>query len=67
MKTLLWLYGGSKVTIVGNKDVYESIKKTYLEGDRLFDSKFMSRIYGKPFEVVHADKLVKDDVNWKST
>ncbi|MBG0762545.1 ROK family protein [Acholeplasma laidlawii] len=64
VKTLLWLYGGYKVTIVGNKDVYESIKKTYLEGDRLFDSKFMSRIYGKPFEVVHAvevPKLVKGD------
>lgn len=64
VKTLLWLYGGYKVTIVGNKDVYESIKKTYLEGERLFDSKFMSRIYGKPFEVVHADevpKLVKGD------
>lgn len=59
VKTLLWLYGGYKVTIVGNKDVYESIKKTYLEGDRLFDSKFMSRIYGKPFEVVHADKVPK--------
>lgn len=64
VKSLLWLYGGYKVTIVGNKDVYESIKKTYLEGERLFDSKFMSRIYGKPFEVVHADevpKLVKGD------
>ncbi|OED58794.1 ROK family protein [Acholeplasma laidlawii] len=64
VKTLLWLYGGYKVTIVGNKDVYESIKKTYLEGERLFDSKFMSRIYGNPFEVVHADevpKLVKGD------
>lgn len=64
VKTLLWLYGGYKVTIVGNKAVYESIKKTYLEGDRLFDSKFMSRIYGKPFEVVYSDEvppLIKGD------
>jgi len=64
VKTLLWLYGGYKVTIVGNKAVYESIKKTYLEGDRLFDSKFMSRIYGKPFEVIYSDEvpqLIKGD------
>ncbi len=64
VKTLLWLYGGYKVTIVGNQAIYESIKKTYLEGDRLFDSKFMSRIYGKPFEVVYSDevpKLIKGD------
>ena len=64
VKTLLWIYGGYKVTIVGNKAVYESIKKTYLEGDRLFDSKFMSRIYGKPFEVIYSDEvpqLIKGD------
>ncbi len=64
VKTLLWLYGGYKVTIVGNKAIYEAIKKTYLEGDRLFDSKFMSRIYGKDFEVLHqaeVPKLVKGD------
>ncbi|MFA7417266.1 MAG: hypothetical protein WCZ19_01865 [Acholeplasma sp.] len=64
VKTLLWLYGGYKVTIVGDKAIYEAIKKTYLEGDRLFDSKFMSRIYGKDFEVLHetkVPKLVKGD------
>ncbi len=56
VKTLLWLYGGYKVTIVGDYKIYEAIKHTYLEGDRLFDSKFMSRIYGHPFEVLHATK-----------
>jgi len=64
VKTLLWLYGGYKVTIVGDYKIYEAIKNTYLEGDRLFDSKFMSRIYGHPFEVLHATKkpkIVKGD------
>jgi predicted NBD/HSP70 family sugar kinase len=59
VKTLLWLYGGYKVTIVGDYKIYEAIKKTYLEGDREFDSKFMSRIYGHPFEVLHATKAPK--------
>lgn len=64
VKILFWLYGGYKVIIVGNKDVYEFIKKIYLEGERLFDFKFMSCIYGKLFEVVYVDevfKLVKGD------
>ena len=59
VKTLLWLYGGYKVTIVGHQKIYESIRETYLEGNRLFDSKFMSRIYGQPFEVVHAVDVPK--------
>src|SRR5690554_6528718 len=31
VKTLLWLYGGYKVTIVGHQKIYESIRETYLE------------------------------------
>ncbi|WP_025725140.1 ROK family protein [Acholeplasma granularum] len=57
VKALLWIYGGYKVTIVGNEKIFKAVKKTYLEGDRLFDSKFMSRIYGKDFEVLHSQTL----------
>ena len=54
-KTLLWLYGGYKIIVVGPKKIYEGLKKIYLEGRRTFDSNFMRRVYGKPFEVVHME------------
>ncbi len=52
IKTLLWIYGGYKITISGSKQVGEYIKKIYSkEGKRSFDANFMSAIYEKPFTV----------------
>lgn len=54
-KTLLWLYGGYKIIVIGPVLIAEELKKVYLEGSRTFDSNFMSRVYGKKFEVIHSD------------
>ena len=53
VKTLLWLYGGYKVTVAGSKKIYEGLKAAYQKGGaREFDANFMARVYEKPFEVL---------------
>ena len=60
VKTLLWLYGGYKVTIAGSKKIYEGLAAAYQKGGaREFDVNFMSRVYEKPFEVLYVED-VKD-------
>ena len=60
VKTLLWLYGGYKVTVAGSKKIYEGLKAAYQKGGaREFDANFMSRVYEKPFEVLYVED-VKD-------
>lgn len=52
VKTLLWMKGGFRVIIYGDKAVFETIKATYSDlGARAFDKRFMERIYESPFEV----------------
>ena len=53
-KTLLWVYGGFKITFVGPHYLYEQLRDIYLTGARTFDSKFMERIYEEKFVVEHA-------------
>ena len=54
VKTLLWLYGGYKVTIAGSKYIYEGLAAAYKDGGaRAFDANFMARVYEKPFEVLY--------------
>jgi predicted NBD/HSP70 family sugar kinase len=53
VKTLLWIYGGPKIIIVGPQEIGEYIKRLYSqEGKRFFDANFMSNIYEKPFSIV---------------
>ena len=52
VKTLLWVYGGWKITISGSKPVYEYIAKAYAKnGARAFDNDFMSGVYETEFTV----------------
>jgi len=54
IKTLLWIYGGHKVIIGGSNTIGNCIKRIYSRrGERAFDARFMSGIYGKPFKVVN--------------
>ena len=54
VKTLLWLYGGYKVTIAGSKYIYDGLAAAYKAGGaREFDANFMARVYEKPFEVLY--------------
>jgi len=60
IKTLLWIYGGTKIIIDGSKEIGEYIKEVYSsKGKRAFDINFMSNIYGKPFtiEISNTEKI----------
>src|SRR5690625_1236653 len=66
VKTLLWVYGGFKITIVGPKYIAEKVDKIFNEGARTFDARFMERIYEQPFKVVHAEKVPEIKRDYKS-
>ncbi len=58
VKTLLWIYGGYKVTIAGSKKIYEGIAAAYCKGGaREFDADFMARVYEAPFEVLYCENV----------
>lgn len=66
VKTLLWVYGGFKITIVGPEYIAKKVDKIFNEGARTFDARFMERIYEQPFQVVHADKVPEIKRNYQS-
>lgn len=52
VKSLLWIYGGWKVTVAGSEKVAAFIRNEYSPGQlRAFDAAFMSRVYERPFTV----------------
>lgn len=58
VKTLLWIKGGYRICIAGDKNIYEYIKKAYSpEGSRSFDFDFMSRVYERALEVEHCNAI----------
>lgn len=60
VKSMLWLYGGFRVTIAGSQTVYQGIRDQYREGGaRAFDAQFMADVFEHPFEVVYVPH-VKD-------
>ncbi|NLO85711.1 MAG: ROK family protein [Clostridiales bacterium] len=55
VKSMLWVYGGFRVTIAGSQVIYEGIKAQYQKGGaREFDALFMADVYEMPFEVLCA-------------
>ena len=61
VKSMLWLYGGWKVYISGDRGVYEAVKADYAPGGaREFDADFMANVYERPFEVVFVDGLPEE-------
>ncbi|MFA5692043.1 MAG: hypothetical protein WC907_00375 [Acholeplasmataceae bacterium] len=57
IKSLLWIYGGFKITIVGSKKIYENLKPIFTGGKRKFDTEFMTRIYEEDFKFLYSDTL----------
>lgn len=56
VKTLLWVYGGFKVTIAGSKKIYDGIAAAYKKGGaREFDADFMARVYETDFVVDYVE------------
>ena len=57
IKSILWVVGGYKIYIRGDKAIYDNIKKAYsMGGSREFDKLFMERVYESEFEVIYCDK-----------
>ena len=68
VKTLLWVYGGYKVTIAGSKKIYEGLMAAYQAGGaREFDVNFMSRVYEKPFEVLYVEDVADAPKEYQAT
>ena len=63
VKTLLWLVGGYKIYLSGDKPLTDLLKDAYSpDGLRSFDYNFMANVYEKSFEVIYvenADDLPK--------
>ena len=56
IKTILWVVGGYKIYVCGDRAVYEYIKNAYTDGGlRSFDKGFMERVYESKFEVIETD------------
>ena len=54
VKSMLWVYGGFRVTIAGSKSVYEGVKAQYCKGGkREFDFNFMGHVFEHEFEVLY--------------
>ncbi len=61
IKMLLWMKGGFKVYLCGNKAICNAIKTRYSDvGERSFDFNFMANIYDQPFEILITDTLPKE-------
>ena len=57
IKSILWVCGGYKIYIKGDKYIADRIKDDYtVKGARAFDVDFMTTVYGKDFEVVFCDE-----------
>lgn len=66
VKALLWLHGGSKVTVIGSKTMFQFIKNKFsFSGDRSFEIDFMSTIYDTPFLVENITAVPKEQLNSK--
>ena len=58
VKTLLWMKGGFKIYVSGNRDIYDYLSKAYSDGgSRDFDFHFMALIFERPFQVVYCDEI----------
>lgn len=53
VKFLLWSKGGNEVYVCGDERIADHIRKMYSpDGERSFDNRFMSRVYGSEFKVI---------------
>jgi predicted NBD/HSP70 family sugar kinase len=58
VKSILWMKGGWRVYISGDRDIYDYIASCFTaDGEQAFDFDYFSSIYERPFEVVYTDKL----------
>ena len=58
VKTILWMKGGFKVYVSGDKGVYDYLCQAYsAEGCQAFDWDYMANVFEHPFEIVWCDSV----------
>ena len=67
VKTALWMKGGFRFYISGDKAIYEDIRDAYsVGGARDFDRDFMESVFERPFEVIYCDKVPEENTRSES-
>ena len=58
VKSMIWIYGGFRVTIAGSEWLFEKIRSIYSKsGERAFDVDFMAHVYEHDFEVCYIEDI----------
>ena len=58
VKTLLWMKGGFRIYVRGDREIFAYLRDCYAPGgSRDFDRDFMAHVFEHPFEVVETDTL----------
>jgi len=58
VKTVLWMKGGFKVYVAGNKKIWEQLKEDFgLQGCQFFDFDYMGNVFEHPFQVVLCEQV----------
>ena len=58
VKTILWMKGGFKIYVAGDKGTYDYLAQAYSAGgEQAFDWDYMANIFERPFEVVFCDQV----------
>ena len=58
IKTMLWLYGGFRVYISGDREICAKMQQIYCPGgQQAFDFDYMANVFEHPFEVVYCDQI----------
>ncbi len=67
IKVILWMKGGWRIYISGDRAIYEDVKRAYSDkGARWFDKDFMETVYERPFEVVWCEELPEEKTSPES-
>ena len=65
IKTMLWLYGGFRVYISGDREICAKMQQIYCPGgQQAFDFDYMANVFEHPFEVVYCDPVFSEEVVW---
>lgn len=58
VKTMLWMKGGFRIYVCGDKGIYDHLLSAYSDtGSSSFDFHFMADVFEHPFEVLYVDEL----------
>lgn len=58
VKTLLWMKGGFRIYVSGDRGIYDYLCRAYSSGgEQHFDRDYMSDVFEQPFEVVYVDRI----------